>query len=571
VALEKRRELRVSFILWTLVFLLELLLARLFWIQCIRHEHFSHLARKQYRTEVELPAERGKIFDRYGRLLATSLPASSIYLDPCAATELEETAKALARALDLNEEHLTKFILQRKHRRFIWIKRKVTPEEGQTVKRLNLAGVGFRKEPQRFYPQGTLAAPLLGFAGLDGTGLSGLEAYFEETLKGKPGYKILLRDGKRKALDPGLPFKAPEHGSSIVLTIDAVIQQIVEEELARALEEWEPSGAVGIVLEPKSGHILAMASLPSFDPNNFARYPENNWVNRCVNYSFEPGSVIKPLIVAKALQEGLARPEDVFFCENGVYRIGSRIFHDHHPYGWLTLSEVVIKSSNVGMAKLGEAVGAERLYACFRAFGFGQKTNLPLPGEAAGILHPLNKWTSYSVTSVPIGQEIAVTPLQLALAFSAIANDGVLPEPRLVRAIICGEGKVINPISQGGKVILEPRIARIMRTEIMRRVVEEGTGSRARLSRWSIAGKTGTAQKAFAGGFSHTKFISSFVGMAPAEEPRAVVLVMIDEPHKGGIHYGGTVAAPVVASIFERILAYLQVAPEGVPLQMASY
>jgi cell division protein FtsI/penicillin-binding protein 2 len=223
------------------------------------------------------------------------------------------------------------------------------------------------------------------------------------------------------------------------------------------------------------------------------------------------------------------------------------------------------------MAKLGEALGKERLYACFCTFGFGQRTGIHLPGEAEGILRPLNKWTSYSVTSVPVGQEIAVTPLQLVVAFSAIANDGALPPPRVVRAIIDSEGQVIKPRSQEATVVLEPRIAKTMRREIMRRVVEEGTGRRAELSRWSIAGKTGTAQKAVPGGYSHTEFISSFIGMAPAEEPRAIVLVMIDEPHKGGNHYGGTVAAPVVARIFERILAYLQVEPKGLPLQMARY
>jgi len=571
VARGKWQRLRISFILWSLVFLFELLLVRLFWIQCIKHDNFCELAQKQYRIKVELPAERGEIFDRYGRLLATSLPAASVYLDPFLATDLQATSKKLARTLNLDEQRLTKFILQRKHRRFIWIKRKVSPEEAGAVKRLNLAGVGFRKESKRLYPQSTLAAPLLGFVGLDGEGLAGLEQSFEETLRGRPGYKVLLRDGRRGTIDSGLPSKAPEHGSSLVLTIDVVIQQIVEEELAQALEEWEPNGAVGIVLHPKTGHILALASAPSFDPNNFARYPQKTWVNRCVSYSFEPGSVIKPLIAAAALQEGLAAPEDLFFCENGLYRIGSRLFHDHHPYGWLTLSEIVAKSSNVGMAKLGETLGAERLYGYFRAYGFGQETNISLPGEATGILRPLNKWTSYSVTSVSVGQEIAATPLQLAAAFCAIANDGVLPASTLVRGIIDEEGKVIKPRSQGSRIILEPHIARVMRREIMRRVVEEGTGKQARLSRWSIAGKTGTAQKAIPGGYSHTKFISSFIGMAPAEESRAVVLVMIDEPHRGGSYYGGTVAAPVVARIFERILAYLQVEPEDLPLRMARY
>jgi len=223
------------------------------------------------------------------------------------------------------------------------------------------------------------------------------------------------------------------------------------------------------------------------------------------------------------------------------------------------------------MAKLGETLGAERLYGYFRAYGFGQKTNISLPGEAAGILRALNKWTSYSVTSVPIGQEVAATPLQLIAAFCVIANDGVLPGPNVVRGIIDRKGRIVKPGSQGLRVILKPHIARIMRCEIMRRVVEEGTGRQARLSQWSIAGKTGTAQKAIPGGYSHTEFVSSFIGMAPAKEPRAVVLVMIDEPHRGGSHYGGTVAAPVVARIFERLLAYLKVKPEGLPLQMARY
>ena len=567
----KWQKLRINFILWMLVFFFELLLLKLFWIQHIKHNHFSRLAQEQYRTKVKLPAERGEILDRYGRLLATSLPANSIYLDPSLATDLEATSRKLARTLGLDTKRLRKFILERRHRRFVWIKRKVSPEEGEAVKRLNLQGVGFRKEPKRFYPQGTLAAPLLGFVGLDGKGLAGLEQSFEETLRGRPGYKILLRDGRRGTIDPGLPSKAPEHGSSLVLTIDVVIQQIVEEELTKALQEWEPNSAVGIILDPRNGQILALVSLPSFDPNNFARYPEETWVNRCVSYSFEPGSVIKPLIASAALQEGLAAPEDLFFCENGLYRTGSRLLHDHHPYGWLTLSEIIVKSSNVGMAKLGEALGAERLYGYLRAYGFGQKTNISLPGEAAGILRPLNKWTSYSVTSVPIGQEIAATPLQLIVAFCAIANDGVLPAPNVVRGIIDREGKVVKPGSQGLRVILEPHIARIMRCEIMRRVVEEGTGRRARLARWRIAGKTGTAQKAIPGGYSHTEFISSFIGMAPVEEPQVVVLVMIDEPRRGGSYYGGTVAAPVVARIFERLLAYLKVEPEGLPVKIARY
>ncbi|MFQ5862692.1 MAG: peptidoglycan D,D-transpeptidase FtsI family protein [Candidatus Brocadiales bacterium] len=529
-------------------------------IQILEHGKYQKLADEQHYKRVEISAHRGSILDRNGKLLAHSLETSSIYANPKEIEDKVRASKAFASALGLPVSRVQKALDRDKQ--FVWIKRKVSKKEVQAVEELGLAGVGIQQESRRSYPCGELLSHVLGFVDIDERGLEGIELACDRELSGRPGYRVITRDGlQRPIFSAENPFASPVHGNSVILTVDLALQHILEEELDKAFEQGKPYSATAIAMDPTTGEVLALSNRPTFDPNFFTLSSADHRRNRAITDSYEPGSMMKPLVVSGVLRRGLVGPKDVFFCNNGVYKIGRRTLHDVHPYGHLTVEEIVIRSSNIGMSKLAAIDGAERLYEDLRLFGLGRPTGIGLLGEVGGTLRHYKKWTSYSVASLAMGYEVAVTPLQMITAFCAIANGGTLLRPRVVMAIADAEGKTIKK-RFGRKPrwrVLSREMATDVVTPILTRVVSEGTGKRAALEGYKVAGKTGTSKKVNPGGkgYGNAGHISSFIGYAPADKPKICVLVMVNEPH-GRAYYGGTVAAPVVREILRRSLNYME-------------
>jgi len=453
---------------------------------------------------------------------------------------------------------------------FAWVKRKVTEAERKLVVGAGgLDGVGVVGEYRRVYPHGDLAAQVIGFAGVDEQGLEGLEKVLDGELAGTLGCEKIERDAAGRWISRGSTLRqSAQRGADVELSIDIVIQGYVEAALREACDLWAPEGAFAIALEPATGDVVAAASLPTFDPNDYQAFEPEELRNRAraryiVDW-MEPGSIMKPFVFSGALTEKIVSEQSPISCENGVWLIGGRRFHDHHAYGNLTAAEVIIKSSNIGAAKIGTRLGMARLHRYLTRFGFGQATGFDLPGENPGLLRPVDRWTSYSLPSISVGQEICVNSLQMACAYGAIANDGVRMHPRLVRRVRRPDGTWLERPSCAARRVIPAQVARRVR-RVLLRTVEEGTGKRSRIASYSVGGKTGTAQRpSRTGGFSHTELICSFVGMAPIERPRLVVIVSLDRPrkHTGGRHFGGTVAAPVVGQILKQSLAYLGIEPD---------
>ncbi|MBI1870326.1 MAG: penicillin-binding protein 2, partial [Chlamydiae bacterium] len=537
-------------------------IVRLFFLQVLWHDFFFEKASRQQRFSLTLPPKRGKILDRKGRDLAISVPIKSFYVVPSEIKDMAKTVTALAKIFSLNQKDIYKKIAKKKN--FIWIKRKVDKGEASACLALKLKGVYFIEETKRIYPGGKLLSHVLGFTGLDDKGLEGLELQFNKYLKGKPGWKLSERDATGREVLTPLKFEVrPEDGFNLVLTIDAGIQTLVESQLDQVMEEFDAQSATAVVIEPQSGEILALANRPAYDLNEVSKYPSSVRRNRAITDFFEPGSTLKPVVVSAALQEKLVKLSDRFYCENGVFSIpGGHLLHDVHPYGVLSVEDIVVKSSNIGMAKIGCRLGAHQLYHYLKKFGFGNETGIDLPGEISGWLHPLSQWSKLTPYMVPMGQEITVTAVQLARAYCALANQGVLVRPHLIRQIVDTEGNSILQAKTQGKeqVLSQEAVNQIV--QAMKGVVsEDGTGYNAQVEGYSVAGKTGTAQKVVEGGkYSHSKFVSSFVGFLPADHPQAVVLVVVNEPQH--FHYGGTVAAPAFKEIAGDLMRYLEVPPD---------
>jgi len=522
------------------------------------------LADRQHTTRVPIPARRGNILDCRGRLLAGSLQVPSIYADPALIRDVQGAAEKLQRSVGLPAEQIAGMITARRGKRFAWIRRGVTEQQAEEVRSLRLRGIGVMQEPRRCYPMGALAAHVLGFVGAEQKGLEGLEYLYDRYLRGRDGRKVCWKDaaGRIVGLVPN-GYQPARDGCDVILSIDSFIQYVAEQALSEAVERYEAEAGVAIVTEPDTGEILAMACRPTFDPNHFAEAPGSARRNRAITDPVEPGSTFKPFVASAALEEGKVRPGEVIFCHNGTYVSGRRRLRDHHPYGKLTFEQVVAKSSNIGMAILGERLGNLLMWRHLKRLGFGAKTGIDLPGEDAGIFLPLARWTSYSTDSIPMGQEIAVTPIQLIRAFNALVNGGRLLRPKVVRAVVGPTGAVVldrRRAESPGQVI-DPAVARYMVQVVLKAVVNEGTGRRARLKRWQVVGKTGTAQIARrgGGGYEPDAYVSSFVCAAPASRPRVSVLVMVFRPNPRIAYYGGTVAAPAAKKILAAALEYLGV------------
>jgi cell division protein FtsI (penicillin-binding protein 3) len=542
-------------------------LVRLYSIQVSAHE--TTVARREVQTRgwVKVEPARGEILDAQGQVLAVSVPVESVWANPSAITDPAEAARVLAGVLGLREDFV-RGRLEAPKREFAWIKRRISAREAEAVRRLTIdplfrtekkspePRLGLVLEYSRRYPFGPLLGNVLGFVSENPSLYEGIERSMDSCLAGEGANTAVTVDGCRRPLGPS-PGGIP--GADVILTIDVLFQKVVEEELDAACAEFRPKWAVAIAMDPRSGAIRAIANRPGFDPNEPAKAAGEARLNRAVAVPYEPGSTLKPFLAALAIDQGLATPQSKFDCENGIWKHGSRILHDHHPYGTLTLTDVIVVSSNIGAAKLGAlTLGKERLHAGLRSFGFGARSGVDLPAEDDGRLFPLARWNSFSVTSVPIGHEIAVTPLQLVTAMSAIANGGTLYRPFAIRRVQAPDGTVLaeNGPSAVRRVVGE-KAAREM-VEILKGVVEKGTGKKAQVPGTAVAGKTGTTQKVDprTKQYTHERFISSFVGFAPAEKPRVCVAVVMDEPQ--GAYYGGTTAAPVVGKIVQRGLVYLE-------------
>ncbi|GJQ48386.1 cell division protein FtsI (Peptidoglycan synthetase) [Candidatus Kuenenia stuttgartiensis] len=539
-------------------------------IQVLEHDKYLKLAKAQQSKKVALSARRGLILDRNGRKLAESLRVGSVYANPSAIKDVSLVASHLSKVLHLNPSKVSAKL--EKDKKFVWIKRRVSDEELKEIRKLSLQGVYIEHEYQRFYQNGPLGSHVIGFTDIDENGLEGIELSCNQALQGEPGYKRMYRDAQQSnILTADTEMRRPRHGNNVMLTIDANIQRFAEEELENLDKTWSPASATAIVMDISTGEILAMANLPAYDLNNVGKYPARARKNLAVTDYYEPGSIIKPIVLAGIFENKLARPNDMINCENGRYVMGKRILHDSHRYDTLTVAEIVTHSSNIGMAKLGMRMGIERMYRHLEQFNFGNKSGIELSGEQGGIFRPMKSWSKqFSLVSVSIGHEIAATPLQFVTIFSSIANGGLLLKPVIIKSITGNDGKVKEeyPVPQVVRRVMSEEVARDLLNPILVDVVRNGTGKRAFLAEYEVAGKTGTSQKVNKsdGRYSRNKYIASFVAYAPADNPRICVLIMADEPK--GAYYGGTVAAPSVREIIKKTLQYLEVEPLKLKMAM---
>ncbi|MBI5137545.1 MAG: penicillin-binding protein 2 [Nitrospirae bacterium] len=534
--------------------------ARLIHLQVLEADRLAARAASQHHKTIRLEGERGTITDRNGAILAKNMDVPSISADPSRIASASRTARTLARVLPVSARSLEKRLRDPK-RHFSWVYRKTDPAVAERVMALALPGVNQVPESRRFYPKGRLMGHVVGFAGTDNHGLSGIERVFDRDLKGERITLVVERDALgRSVLPVDTRYDRPDHGADIALTVDEVIQYYVESALDRAMLETQAEAAGVLVMDPRTGEILAMAARPEFDPNRADKYHPESFRNRLITDPYEPGSTMKVFLAATALEAGVVSLTEPIDCEGGTLPLRGGAMHDAHPHDVLPFSEVLVKSSNIGSAKVAMRLGPERLYQGLRAFGFGDRTGIELGGESPGLLYPPARWSGRSLPSVAIGQELAVTPLQLVTAASAVANGGTLMRPYLVSAVTRKGVTTITRPTPVRRVISERTARDLLRT--LAGVTEKGgTATQAAIPGYRVAGKTGTAQKPdpVHGGYARGKFISSFLGMVPAEDPRLVMLVVIDDPK--GLYYGGTVAAPVFREAAEPILQYLGVHP----------
>ena len=530
------------------------------YLQIYQSSWLAKKASDQYERPFKESGKRGTIYDANLREMAVSINATSIAAYPRKIQDTAATAKMLANSLNMDSKILQRRLLAKKP--FIWVKRQATPKEVNAVKSLNLDGVGFLSETSRFYPQKTLAAQTIGFTGLDGNGLEGIEFYYDNQLKGSNFEYVVMKD----ALGQGFNSEKTTtdySGKNIVLTVDQTIQYITEKALKEAVDENGAKSGIAVVMSPKTGAILSIAQYPSLNPNSYEKFDKRLWRNRAITDPFEPGSTMKIFTAAAAIEYGNCSENTIFFCENGEYRIGKDIIHDTHPYGWLTLKEVVKLSSNIGASKVAKKTGPESLYRTLKNFGFGEKTGINCPGETSGAVIPYKNWRAIDVGAISFGQGISASPLQIISAVSAIANDGILMKPYIVQAITDQKGITVSrfdpiPVRRAVSSMTAGKLKDIL----MSVTEKDGTGFNAALEGYTVCGKTGTAQKTDeTGRYAKGKYISSFVGFTPAENPEIAVLVILDEPTKN--HYGGIVAAPAFSKIAQETLTYLNVPPKN--------
>jgi len=560
---QKKARRRILFLtLFISLWILGLAL-RLIQLQVISHSRFRSEAIEQSQNIRVLIPKRGTIFDRNGKILARSIPMTSVFYQPFKKEPAESRKKTILNLRDIlsltdrDIEKIKKRI--EKKDRFIWVKRKIDAATAKSVKRLDLSGVFTQRENKRYYPLGTLAAHILGGVSIDDAGLSGIELRYNSTLQGKKGEYLILKDAKKREYHIET-IKEAEPGKDITLTIDETIQYIAEQELKKAVLDNSANWGTVIISHPFSGEILALASYPTYDPNHYPPSPESE-MNRAIRFNFEPGSTFKIITASAALENRSVGLNDAFDCRAGLVTQAGRPIRDHKLFGILSFPEVFIHSSNVGTIKIGQKVGENALYEAIKSFRFGLKTGIDLPAEESGIFLSLNSWSVRSLASVSIGYEISVTAIQILQAVNIIANHGYYLPPRIVREISGSPPKIKKSLFSNKPVTSKEAASELI--SILERVVQEGTGQAAQVEGYTIAGKTGTTQKfdSALGAYSNSRHLASFVGFVPVERPAFSMIVVLDEPKKTE-HYGGQVAAPVFREIASRVLRYLHIFPQ---------
>lgn len=551
----RRHSPRFGLVFLLLILCFVIFAVRLILIQIFNSDFLAGLAKKQHNHLIVLEPKRGTIFDRHMRPLAINLPVYSLYANPKSMND-DDRARAVAILGDkfgLDKSMLRSRLGREKY--FVWLQRKMPQEYYEQIKAYKLKGIDFVKESKRFYPNKTLGAHIIGFAGIDNNGLEGMELHLNNYLKGKEGMSQILRDARQRELLIEKNYVAPQDGASIILTIDETIQYIAERALEEGYKKFNAKGASIIVLNPKTGEVLALANQPTYNLEEFSKVTPESKTNRALAFTYEPGSVFKIVAAAAALEENAFKETDMIFCENGSYKVGNHYLKDHDPLGTLSFKEVIEQSSNIGTTKIAQRLGADVFYKYAHKFRFGIKTGIDMVGEANGWLKPPSQWSKTSIGAIPIGQEVTVNALQLVSAVSVIANDGVFMKPFIVKEIRDDHDQTIELFEPKvvDRVITKETSLRVK--EVLRGVVENGTGKKAQIPGITVAGKTGTAQKVEGGVYSHSKFYASFIGFAPVEDPQLAAVVVFDEPRPA--YYGGTVAAPVFQKVIEDSLKYL--------------
>ncbi len=536
---------------------------QIFQLCFVRQPLLSQIAEKQHRLVIEIPPLRGQIVDRHGKELATSLKVPSIYAVPrlIPVEEIKPLAKKVSDLLKLDFSYVEERLSRDKA--FIWLKRKADFGETEKIRSLEHPALGIMEEYKRFYPQKDLLAQVLGFVDIDNQGLEGIELHFNQELQGRAGRRLTKRDALGHEIKAFETKTIPAvDGHHIYLTIDQYLQYLTERAVDRAFHQWKALGAAAILMEAKTGKILAIVNRPTFDPNNVKVSKTEARRNRAITDMYEPGSIFKIVAASAALNEKKVSLTSTFFCENGHYRYyRSRVLHDVHPYGRLSFPNVIIKSSNIGTVKIAALLKRDVLQSYIEGFGFGRASGIDMPGEASGYTRPPSEWSATSPYNIPIGQEIQVTLLQMAVATAVIANGGDLVKPYIVERIEDQSGvKLRENYTTVRKKVIRPEVARQMK-DILVRVVDEGTGKSAKINGIAVGGKTGTAQKVLSGGrgYSHSNFMSSFIGFGPAEDPQLVMVVVLDDPKP--LYYGGVVAAPIFKEVMESALLALGYVP----------
>lgn len=547
---------RLAVVLIIVILVMGALSCRLGYLQLFQSHWLSENAIDQRIRNIPVEARRGNIYDRKGQKLAVSISIESVYAIPAEIRDVEKTAADLAAILDLDKNKLLEKL--KKRQAFTWIARKITTEQAEGVRKANLSGIGLTEEGERYYPEDNTASHVLGFTGLDSQGLDGVELTFDQYLRGNRGSIVIEYDAKGREIPYAMHrYLAPQVGNDVYLTLDVVIQQIVERELDKVMQETKAKAATIIAMDPYTGEILALANRPDYNPNHFAEYAPKNWRNAAISNAFEPGSTFKILTTTAALGEKIVNLNERFF-DSGAIEVQGRTIHcwKHGGHGSQTFKEVVENSCNTGFVTVGLRLGSESFYKYLDAFGLGKATGIDLPGEAKGIMIKESKVTPINLATMSMGQSIAVTPIQLINAVCSAINGGQRLKPQIVKEIKNQDGTMIKGFEKEvlGQVISNEVSVQVK--EILESVVANGTGKNASIEGYRIGGKTGTAQKVGPGGYMPGKYIASFIGFAPADKPQIVFLVAIDEPE--GIYYGGQIAAPVFKNVMQDVLPYIK-------------
>ncbi len=529
--------------------------ARLYFLHVVHSAEYRQRAERQQQRTLELSPRRGIIYDRNGNELAASIKVDSVFAVPDEIEDPAATAQTLSSLIDVSREDLLRKLDS--GRSFIWVKRKINAAEAASIEKAKLPGVYFQKEDRRFYPKRELAAHVLGYVNIDEEGMGGLEYRYNDLMRGDAGRVVVMTDARGRSFNSIEEPVAP--GAHLITTIDEKIQYILEKEVVTTAATTRAKGVSIIVMDPRSGEILGMANYPTFNPNEYARYSREDWINQAVSHTYEPGSTFKIVTAASAFEEGLANPTDMIDCQMGSIVVFGRLIHDWKKFGVMSVKEIMQWSSDVGAIKLALRVGDQRFWTHIDRMGFGKVTNIDLPAEEHGLAKPADLWTKSSIGSIAMGQEIGVTPLQIVRMVSAVANGGILYQPYVVKKVQHPQKGILSETEPHGERVISAETAAKLQ-EMLEVVVAAGTAKAGKLDGFTAAGKTGTAQKVENGRYSQTKVVASFAGFAPATNPAISMIVMVDEPV--GAHHGGDVAAPVFKRVAEQVLRYMSVAPD---------